>query len=143
MFYLAYGSNLNKAQMGMRCPSASPVATAEIEGYRLMYKGSKTGAYLTIEPQEGHTVPVGVWEITESDLAALDIYEGFPMFYYRKQINVVCSDGKARKAWVYIMHEDRRLGTPSPWYVQTCAEGYDDFGFDKKVLYDAVTEEVG
>ena len=49
-YYLAYGSNLNVRQMKLRCPTARIVGTATIEGYRLMFKGSKTGSYLTIEP---------------------------------------------------------------------------------------------
>ena len=36
------------------------------------------------------------------------------------------------------MHEDRKLGIPSSRYVETCMEGYDDFGFDKALLRGAV-----
>ena len=66
-YYLAYGSNLNVRQMMIRCPSARMIGTATIEDYRLMFKGSKTGSYLTIEPEEGCSVPVGVWEVTARD----------------------------------------------------------------------------
>jgi hypothetical protein len=38
------------------------------------------------------------------------------------------------KAFVYIMHEDRKLGIPSSQYVRTCVQGYRDFGFDLKHL---------
>ena len=50
-FYLAYGSNLNVKQMQFRCPDARIVGTAEISNYQLLFKGSKTGSYLTIEPK--------------------------------------------------------------------------------------------
>ncbi len=50
-FYLAYGSNLNVKQMQFRCPDARIVGTAEIPNYQLLFKGSKTGSYLTIEPK--------------------------------------------------------------------------------------------
>ena len=63
-YYLAYGSNLNIVQMKHRCPDAKPVGTAVIRDYELLFKGSKTGAYLTIEPQKSAYVPVGVWEVT-------------------------------------------------------------------------------
>ena len=62
-YYLAYGSNLNVAQMRLRCPNAKPIGTAEIKDYELLFKGSKTGSYLTIEKKKGSTVPVGVWEV--------------------------------------------------------------------------------
>ena len=39
--------------MRMRCPGARIIGTSVIEGYRLLFKGSRTGSYLTIEPQEG------------------------------------------------------------------------------------------
>ena len=51
--YIAYGSNLNVGQMSRRCPGAIPVGTARIENYELLFRGSKTGSYLTIEPKEG------------------------------------------------------------------------------------------
>jgi len=49
-YYLAYGSNLNLTQMKHRCPKAKPIGTINLNGYRLVYKGSAEGySYLTIE----------------------------------------------------------------------------------------------
>ena len=48
-YYIAYGSNLNVRQMKFRCPTAKVVGTSVIKGYELLYKGSKTGSYLTIQ----------------------------------------------------------------------------------------------
>ena len=87
-YYIAYGSNLNIRQMRIRCPHARVIGTAVIHDYELLFKGSRTGAYLTIEPKEGSEVPVAVWEVTESDEAALDRYEGYPAFYYKKEMAV-------------------------------------------------------
>ena len=64
-YYLAYGSNLNIKQMQMRCPGAKPVGTMVLEGYELLFKGSKTGSYLTIEKKIGGKVPVGIWQVSE------------------------------------------------------------------------------
>lgn len=141
-YYLAYGSNLNVEQMQHRCPGAYIVGTAIIKNYRLMFKGSKTGAYLTIEPSPGKTVPVAIWAVTRANEAALDRYEGFPTFYYKKPFKVAYN-GKQLDAFAYIMHEDRVLGRPSDYYVRTCLEGYAEFDFDEKVLYDAVRYSVG
>ena len=85
-YYIAYGSNLNIRQMKMRCPGARIIGTSVIEDYRLLFKGSRSGSYLTIEPKEGSSVPVVAWEVTESDEKALDRYEGFPAFYYKKEL---------------------------------------------------------
>ncbi len=87
-YYIAYGSNLNINQMRARCPRATVLGTANLEGWELLFKGSKTGSYLTIEPCENQSAPVAVWEITPDDEAALDRYEGFPNFYYKKEIKI-------------------------------------------------------
>ena len=140
--YLAYGSNLNKRQMKVRCPEARIVGTAELSGWRLMFKGSKSGNYLTIERDEGCTVPVAVWAVSERDEQSLDCYEGYPIFYYKKDLSVTLREaesGRTRpvQAFVYIMHEERRLGRPSESYMARCREGYRDFGFDTAFLDEA------
>ena len=142
-YYLAYGSNLNMEQMAYRCPNAKPVGTAEIPDYQLLFKGSGTGAYLTIEPEAGGKVPVGVWSVTAADEIALDYYEGAPTFYYKKELKLPVVSLKTgavttRTAFVYIMHEDRSLGIPSASYVRTCLAGYRDFGFDRELLAKAI-----
>ncbi|MBQ8835603.1 MAG: gamma-glutamylcyclotransferase [Oscillospiraceae bacterium] len=141
-YYVAYGSNLNVRQMLMRCPDARMIGTATIPNYRLMFKGSKTGSYLTIEPENGMGVPVGVWAVSAADERALDRYEGYPNFYYKKELELPITgirSGKVRnrKVFVYIMHEDRPLGTPTNFYMRTCMEGYYNFGFDYEYLLQA------
>ena len=84
-----------------------------------------------------------IWEVTPSDEKALDRYEDYPTFYYKKDIKVQYKGirtGKRRtiNAFAYIMHEDRPVGVPSRYYVQTCIEGYRSFGFDTDILKQAV-----
>lgn len=134
-FYLAYGSNLNIRQMRFRCSDAQPIGTAEISDYQLLFKGSKTGAYLTIEKKKGGIVPVAVWAVSERDEEQLDTYEGYPSFYYKTQMTLPVKSletGKTKllTAFIYIMHEERNLGIPRHDYVQTCVEGYRHFCFD-------------
>lgn len=141
-YYIAYGSNLNIRQMRMRCPSARIIGISEIPEYELLFKGSKTGFYLTIEPKKGSWVPVAAWEVSAEDEQALDRYEGFPTFYYKKEMLLPIKgirSGKIRRrdTFMYIMHEDRVLGVPSNFYMQTCLNGYKSFGFDPKFLHEA------
>ena len=141
-YYLAYGSNLDIWQMSLRCPTAVRVGTGEIKDYELLFKGSKTGSYLTIEPKEGATVPVGVYTVTADDEKALDRYEGYPRFYYKKKLELPILDERKHTermvhAFVYIMHEKRPAGIPTHRYMDTCTRGYEHFGFDKKILRDA------
>ena len=142
-YYIAYGSNLNIEQMKFRCPTAKVVGISEIRDYRLLFKGSQTGAYLTIEPKKGARVPVAVWEVTADDELSLDRYEGYPNFYYKTEVEipVICiSDRRVRKlkAFIYIMHEEREIGVPSQRYVDVCLDGYEAFGFDENYLYEAL-----
>ena len=146
-YYLAYGSNLNFRQMRMRCPSARLIGTALLEDYGLLFKGSKTGAYLTVEPQEGSCVNLGVWEVDERDEKNLDRYEGYPSFYYKKELRINITGirtGKERMrdAFIYIMHEERQIGVPSNYYMRICMEGYDNFGFDIEPLVQAYQKSV-
>ncbi len=141
-YYIAYGSNLNVPQMRCRCPHATILGTANLKDWELLFRGSKTGSYLTIEQAEGSTVPVVIWEVTPEDEAALDRYEGFPNFYYKKDIKVQYKGirtGRRRtvSAFAYIMHEDRPIGIPSGFYMKTCLDGYDTFYFDRRILLDA------
>lgn len=129
--------------MRFRCPTAKVVGTGEIEGYELLFKGSHSGSYLTIEPKEGSKVPVAVWEVQERDEMALDRYEGFPSFYYKKDMRIKVKGIKTgiestKDTFVYIMHEDRPIGIPSWRYVETCIEGYKRFSFDESLLMEAI-----
>ena len=140
--YIAYGSNLNVQQMAWRCPGANVAGVGTLADWQLAFRGSKTGSYLTIEPKAGAQTPVGVWEITKQDEMALDHYEGFPHFYYKRMLRLPITNTTGATetvdAMVYIMHEDRPLGAPTFAYVQTCLDGYMDFGIDAEPLMEAV-----
>ena len=148
-YYLAYGSNLSMAQMAGRCPDAVYVGTTEIEDYQLLFKGSQTGSYLTVEPKTGKKVPVLVWRISDRDERNLDRYEGCPEFYYKREITVEMkslTDGMPLgkiDALIYIMHEERSLGCPTLRYYEVCLEGYIRFGFPRGILEQALKDSVG
>lgn len=146
-YYLAYGSNLNVRQMRFRCPTALVVGKGVIKDYRLLFKGSKTGSYLTIEKAKGHEVPVAVWKVDEACEESLDRYEGYPSFYYKKEIEIDFKSIKKglprhSKAFVYIMHEERELGIPSRGYVEVCLEGYRTFGFNPILIEEAIIKSM-
>ena len=70
--YIAYVSNMDVRQMTHRCPDAQLLGTGLLEGWRLMFKGSLTGAYATIEREKGCTVPILLWRISVADEERLD-----------------------------------------------------------------------
>lgn len=137
--YIAYGSNLNKEQMAYRCPAARPLGTAILKDWRLVFRGWPGHGVLDIEPYEGGEVPVGIWEITPACEWALNRYEGFPSLYIKRDFLVkINGKGHAKKAMAYIMVGGHTIEEPSRTYFNVCKQGYDDFGFDSKPLYDAL-----
>ena len=143
-YCIAYGSNLNVGQMETRCPTARPLGTAVLKDRRLSFKGSKTGAYLTIDHCPGAETPVAVWEVSDSDILRLDRYEGYPGFYDREEVWITYRGLRTHrqrtvKAFVYVMTGDRTVGIPSNGYMRTCLEGYDAFGFSRRYLFEAYT----
>lgn len=78
-------------------------------------------------------MPVLVWEIQTEDECRLDIYEGYPRYYFKKDIMVTIA-GKKKKAMVYIMDEGQLPGRPSAQYIKTILQGYVDNNMDIRVL---------
>lgn len=142
-YYMAYGSNLSMEQMAVRCPDAKVVGPAVLGGWRLLFKGCAT-----IEPCEEKNTPVLVWEISERDERNLDRYEGFPSFYYKKELEVEVFPLQGREpekltAMVYIMDEKHSCRAPSPYYYRVLEEGYRDFHFPMHVLTQALKDSIG
>ncbi len=139
---IAYGSNLNLEQMGHRCKTAKVYGKGILKGYRLLFKGRDEGAYLTIEKKRGGKVPVILWELQPADEIALDIYEGYPRFYEKEDLQVTLETGERVLAMVYIMTnkvlERIHLNLPSKSYLETVRLGYEKAGFDFKYIEEAL-----
>ena len=142
-YYIAYGSNLSVEQMAHRCPDARVVGTAILYGWQLLFKGCAT-----IEPNPEKNTPVLVWEISERDEKGLDYYEGFPSFYYKKELEVEVfptegGEPMTLNAMVYIMDEKHICSMPSPYYYKVLKEGYEAFHFPRHVLTQALSDSIG
>lgn len=135
--YIAYGSNLNLPQMAHRCPTAKVVGKSEIKDYELLFRGGRRGGVATVEPKEGSSVPVLLWDIKPRDEVALDRYEGYPSLYQKKNLNLELN-GRSVEAMVYVMTPGHAAGSPSDYYYNVIAEGYQTAGFDQNVLEQAL-----
>lgn len=135
--YVAYGSNMDEGQMAYRCPDAKIIGKGKVKNFRLMFKGTLPESYATIEPEEGLSVPVILWEISAEDERRLDRYEGFPNFYYKRDLTVETSEGEV-VGMAYIMHEKNRLNPPCDHYYAAIYKAYEKFGFDIKILEEAL-----
>lgn len=152
--YLAYGSNLSVEQMLYRCPGAVYIGATDLPGTRLMFRGSKTGSYLSIEPalpKHPRSVPCLVWRISRENEHALDRYEGYPDFYakeiYRdltlRALDGPGSDIRVFDGMAYQLPVDSPAGAPSYGYFRVCELGYRHFGFPVTVLRQALIDSIG
>ena len=135
--YLAYGSNLNLQQMGVRCPDAAVIGTTVLHDYQLLFRGDRHSGVATIEMKRGSSVPVLLWQITEKCEKALDRYEGHPHLYRKKRL-MVNLDGDELVAMAYVMNEGPPLAMPDAYYYSIILDGYYDCGFDETILKQAV-----
>lgn len=120
MLYAAYGSNLNFNQMDFRCPGAKFLGVTTIKGWKLQFN-----TFLTVVPDENSIVPLGIWDVDERNIQALDRYEGYPGFYRKETIKVVLNGEEVEVLW-YIMNDVRRISPPSSHYLSGVKEGYAD-----------------
>ena len=136
-YYIAYGSNMSVEQMKTRCPDARPIGTAVLRGWRLVFR-----LHANIEKQDGGEVPVVVWAISQRDERYLDHYEGFPNYYHKKtmpvKVKLFSGGHETVDAMVYIMNDGRPAEIPYIDYYSVVAEGYRHFGFNPKVLREAL-----
>lgn len=132
--------------MKVRAPGAVIVGTAMLEGWRLLFR-----KYATIRKRKGYSVPVLVWRITTRDEKNLDRYEGWPDFYAKRTLNVRASslDGGDLgdiSAMAYIMTPEainlRIYSLPDIDYLSVIKAGYESFGFDDKILREALAESI-
>lgn len=132
--YFAYGSNLNEADMALRCPGARPDVVARLEGWRLTFHG-----VANIEPAPGRRVHGALWWLDHRDLTALDAYEGAPSFYHRRTVEVQ-TDAGPRTAMTYVMPRPTYVGLPSDWYFERIREGYERWDLPLDELERALAE---
>jgi len=110
--HFAYGSNMNRALMRRRCPTAEPLGPARLDGWRFMIMRA---GYASIVLASGSAVHGIVWRLSPRDLAALNAYENLERgLYVRRLLPVVIHD-RRRAALVYVA-PGRASGRPQPGY---------------------------
>jgi len=120
--YFAYGSNISKRQMKQRCPQAKPMFKATLYNARMEFRKFADVAY---EKKKRSFVKGVVYEVTKSDIKALDKYEGFPKFYKKVRCIVEGPCNKFYEAFMYKMQPGvRELELPPKSYMDIISEGY-------------------
>lgn len=138
--YAAYGSNMNILQMENRCPAAERICTGILKDYQLEFRG---GGVATIIPEKGAEVPVVLWNITKGCEKVLDIYEGYPRLYIKKEIPIIVN-GKKYTAMAYVMAEEhsKRVFPPFSEYFNVIKDGYIENKIDLEPLNKALARSL-
>ena len=132
----AYGSNMVRAQMAVRCPGAEIVGAARLAGFRLVfnrYSLNWFGGVADVVPDDSSDVWGLVWNLAAGDLEALDDYEGFPEAYARKEAEVeIVETGELTIAWVYQVVNKSPFIPPRVEYLQPIVEAARELDFPKE-----------
>src|SRR4051795_6097519 len=85
--YAAYGTNLDPARMGERCPHSPLRGAGWLQGWRLTFGGEDLGwdgAMATVVQDPFEQVFVAVYEVTDEDAAQLDQWESADTGLFRR-----------------------------------------------------------
>jgi gamma-glutamylcyclotransferase (GGCT)/AIG2-like uncharacterized protein YtfP len=117
--YAAYGTNLDPAVMGERCPHSPLQTTGWLVGWRLTFGGEEhgwDGALATIVQDPFEQVFVAVYDVPSQDEATLDGWESADTGLYRKtkvRVNTLTDD---LVVWTYVL-DAYEGGLPSAHYL--------------------------
>jgi gamma-glutamylcyclotransferase (GGCT)/AIG2-like uncharacterized protein YtfP len=95
----AYGTNMDRERMRLRCPGARAIGPGRLAGWRLTVS---VDGYVSVARQAGACVHGVIWRLTARDLAALDAYESIASGLYRRRMLPVLVDGRKTPAQIYI-----------------------------------------
>ena len=130
VWYFAYGSNMNRAQMRARSGNVLEEHNAHLPNYELRFnkkvRGGTAGA--NVQPMQGKTVYGVVYKIEETAFRSLDRYEGVPEHYRRIEVRVTPQDGQPVSAQVYIATKVEKGLRPAGHYLQAFLEGAREHG---------------
>jgi len=122
--HFAYGSNMSRALMGVRCPGAIALGTATLPHWRFVIGVEGHGS---IAPRPGARVHGVLWRVGARDIAAINAYENLDSGLYARRFVPVRHGARLVPALVYIL---RRPGTgrPRPAYVHLVVAAARDWG---------------
>lgn len=112
--YFAYGSNMDRDAMALRCPGSRPIGTARLARHRLVIMRE---GYASVARDPRRDVWGVLWDLALADVPALDRYEGVAGGLYAKLHQSVLSDAGARRALVYV-GRNAGPGLPRPGYLE-------------------------
>lgn len=112
--HFAYGSNMDRAAMARRCPTASAIGLALLEDYRFVITHD---GYASVVQAAGDVVHGVLWRLMPRDVAALNAYEGVASGLYARAMLPV-RFGEHRVTAMIYLGRGRIAGRPRPGYME-------------------------
>ena len=140
MKYFSYGSNMASARMASRVGRPVSFKRAVLRGYRRVFNKpmweDPAHGYANIVPASGESVSGVLFDCTEADFLALDVYEGVADGHYERRDIVVECEGRAAKAIVYVacVPEDAPSIPSTPEYVGMVLQGAEQHSFEAEEI---------
>ena len=128
--YFAYGSNMSRTRMGRRCPHATAIGPARLEGWRFLV--TRDG-YASVVPAPGAEVHGVLWRVTARDLAALNAYESLDSGLYVRRTLPVRAGDRIVAALVYVGRESKP-GKPRPGYQRGLVAAAREWGLPERYV---------
>jgi hypothetical protein len=123
--------NTNIDQMAYRCPAAVSLGRYDLPDHRLVFRGVADVVY-----SQGDTLQTVLWDITRNCEEALDILEGYPHLYDKKEVPIEFMNINDY-AMIYYMVNPYVPSHPSITYQEMLKEGYYDHSLDLEQIYNA------
>lgn len=113
MKYFAYGSNMDAAQMSIRCPHSVELGLGILHGHRFRIDGRGVA---TVDLDPSGVVHGVVWELPPKDEETLDRYEGVPRIYEKRIVQIEL--GGTMDSMLIYVSRDGLKGRPRPGYLE-------------------------
>lgn len=135
--YFAYASNMEPRRFRRLCPGGTLVGPARLPGHRLAfsrYSRPRRGGSADVVPDPGSDVWGVLYEVEETDLAAMDRNENVPAAYHRQDVTVVDEQGQERPAITYVANRTGEF-LPHPDYLRTIIRGAEAHGLPDEYIH--------
>ena len=128
--HFAYGSNMSRKAMDIRCPGAEAVGLGVLEDYRFIVM---VDGYASVVPSPGQKVHGVLWRLTTRDIGALNAYESLQSGLYKRGMLPVLVDRVHINALVYLGHTPDE-GKPRPGYIDQVIEAAREHNLPKPYI---------
>ena len=144
-YHFGYGSNLDLDDWKKWCDNHGRKSNEmQVEpgifflpDYELDFhyeSGRRGGGALDVVERPGHAVAGKLFKVTGDGWKSLDVKEGAPNYYERKQVEVLSENGEQRTAITYVVTQSKAKENhvpPAPGYIEIVERAYDHYGITK------------